>query len=409
MSEAPLSMKALRALFPVLEEKVHGKPLIYLDNAATAQVPTVVQQAIADFYTTYRANVNRGVHHLSQKATDAHEAARERVRRFLNAAASEEVIFTSGTTDSINLVAFTWGRQNLSQGDTVLVSAIEHHANIVPWQIVCEEKGASLLVIPVDDRGVLDQTEFDKLLEMGPKLLALTHVSNALGTINPVKEMLAKARAKGVVTLLDGAQSVPHLKVDVQDLGCDFLAFSGHKIHGPTGIGILYGKRELLESMPVWKGGGDMISTVTFEKTTWNELPWKFEAGTPNIEGGIGLGAAIEFVESVGLDRIAAREHELLEYATPKLLEIPGLRIIGTAPEKVAVLSFVIDGVHPYDTGVLLDQLGIAVRTGHHCAQPVMDRFGVPGTIRASLAFYNTEEEIDALVAGLRRIVGMLR
>jgi len=406
---APLSMKALRALFPVLEEKVHGKPLIYLDNAATAQVPTVVQQAIADFYTTYRANVNRGVHYLSQKATDAHEAARERVRRFLNAAASEEVIFTSGTTDSINLVAFTWGRQNLSKGDTVLVSAIEHHANIVPWQIVCEEKGASLLVIPVDDRGVLDQTEFDKLLEKGPKLLALTHVSNALGTINPVKEMIAKAKSRGIVTLLDGAQSVPHLKVDVQDLGCDFLAFSGHKIHGPTGIGILYGRRELLESMPVWKGGGDMISTVTFEKTTWNELPWKFEAGTPNIEGGIGLGAAIEFVESVGLDRIAAREHELLEYATPKLLEIPGLRILGTAPEKVAVLSFVIDGVHPYDTGVLLDQLGIAVRTGHHCAQPVMDRYGVPGTIRASLAFYNTEEEIDALVAGLRRVVGMLK
>ncbi len=409
MTDSVQSMKALRALFPVLETKVHGKPLVYLDNAATSQVPVVVQDAIAEFSKSYRANVNRGVHFLSQKATDAHEAARERIKKFLNASASEEIIFTRGTTESVNLVAQTWGRQNLSQGDTILVSAIEHHANIVPWQIVAQEKGASLLVIPVDDRGVLDHVAFESLLGKAPKLLAITHVSNALGTINPVKEMIAKVYAKGIPVLVDAAQSIPHLKVDVQDLDCEFLAFSGHKIHGPTGIGILYGKRALLESMPVWQGGGDMISTVTFEKTTWNELPWKYEAGTPYIEGGIGLGAAIDFVDSIGIERIAAREHELLEYATPRLLAIPGLRIIGTAPEKVAVLSFVLDGIHPYDAGVLLDQLGIAVRTGHHCAQPVMDRFGVPGTIRASLAFYNTEEEIDALVAGLLRIQGMLK
>ena len=409
MTDSVQSMKALRALFPVLETTVHGKPLVYLDNAATSQVPVVVQDAIAEFSKSYRANVNRGVHFLSQKATDAHEAARERIKKFLNAAASEEIIFTRGTTESVNLVAQTWGRQNLSQGDTILVSAIEHHANIVPWQIVAEEKGASLLVIPVDDRGVLDQAAFEALLEKAPKLLAITHVSNALGTINPIKEMIAKAHAKGIPVLVDAAQSIPHLKVDVQDLDCEFLAFSGHKIHGPTGIGILYGKRALLESMPVWQGGGDMISTVTFEKTTWNELPWKYEAGTPYIEGGIGLGAAIDFVDSIGIERIAAREHELLEYATPRLLAVPGLRIIGTAPEKVAVLSFLLDGIHPYDVGVLLDQLGIAVRTGHHCAQPVMDRFGIPGTIRASLAFYNTEEEIDALVAGLLRIQGMLK
>jgi len=409
MTDSVQSMKALRALFPVLETTVHGKPLVYLDNAATSQVPVVVQDAIAEFSKSYRANVNRGVHFLSQKATDAHEAARERIKKFLNAAASEEIIFTRGTTESVNLVAQTWGRQNLSQGDTILVSAIEHHANIVPWQIVAQEKGASLLVIPVDDRGVLDQSAFEALLEKAPKLLAITHVSNALGTINPIKEMIAKAHAKGIPVLVDAAQSIPHLKVDVQDLDCEFLAFSGHKIHGPTGIGILYGKRALLESMPVWQGGGDMISTVTFEKTTWNELPWKYEAGTPYIEGGIGLGAAIDFVDSIGIERIAAREHELLEYATPRLLAVPGLRIIGTAPEKVAVLSFLLDGIHPYDVGVLLDQLGIAVRTGHHCAQPVMDRFGIPGTIRASLAFYNTEEEIDALVAGLLRIQGMLK
>lgn len=409
MTDSVQSLRSLRALFPVLETKAHGKPLIYFDNAATAQVPTVVQQAVADFTQVYRANVNRGVHYLSQKATDAHEAARERIKRFLNAAQSEEIIFTRGTTESINLVAQTWGRQNIGPGDTILLSAIEHHANIVPWQILIEEKGAHLLVIPVDDQGVLDQVAFEELLGKKPKLLAITHVSNALGTINPVKEMIAKAHAHGIPVLLDGAQSIPHLKVDVQDLDCDFLAFSGHKIHAPTGIGVLYGKRALLEAMPVWQGGGDMISSVTFEKTTYNELPWKFEAGTPYIEGAIGLGAAIEFVESVGLDRIAQREQELLDYITPRLLEIPGLRIIGTAPHKVAVLSFVIDGIHPYDTGVLLDQLGIAVRTGHHCAQPVMDRFGVPGTIRASLAFYNTEEEIDALIGGLKRVREMLK
>jgi cysteine desulfurase/selenocysteine lyase len=409
MTDSAQSLRSLRALFPVLETKAHGKPLIYFDNAATAQVPTVVEQAVADFTRTYRANVNRGVHYLSQKATDAHEAARERIKRFLNAAQSEEIIFTRGTTESINLVAQTWGRQNIRPGDAILLSAIEHHANIVPWQILAQEKDAHLLVIPVDDQGVLDQAAFEELLGKKPKLLALAHVSNALGTINPVKEMIAKAHAHGVPVLLDGAQSIPHIKVDVQDLDCDFLAFSGHKIHAPTGIGVLYGKRTLLEAMPVWQGGGDMIASVTFEKTTYNELPWKFEAGTPHIEGAIGLGAAIDFVESVGLDRIAQREQELLDYITPRLLEIPGLRILGTAPHKVAVLSFVIEGIHPYDTGVLLDQLGIAVRTGHHCAQPVMDRFGVPGTVRASLAFYNTEEEIDALVGGLQRVREMLK
>ncbi len=399
----------LRQHFPVLDIKANGKPLVYLDNAATAQAPTEVLQALDNFYTTYRANVNRGVHFLSQKATDAHEGAREKVRRFLNAAHPEEIIFTRSTTESINLVAQTWGRQHISAGDTILVSAIEHHANIVPWQILCQEKNAQLLVIPVDERGVLDQTAFTGLLARRPKLLALTHVSNVLGTINPVKKMIAAAHAAGIPVLLDAAQSAPHLKLDVQMLDCDFLAFSGHKLHGPTGIGVLYGKRDLLNAMPVWQGGGDMISNVTFEKTTYNDLPWKYEAGTPNIEGAIGLGAAIDFIEAIGLDNIAARERELLAYATPRLQKIPGLRLFGEAPEKVAVLSFVIDGIHHYDAGVLLDQLGIAVRTGHHCAQPVMDRYGVTGTIRASLAFYNTETEIDALIAGLRRIQEMLK
>ena len=380
---------------------------MYLDSAATAQKPHAVIDAIRRFHEVDCANIHRGVHELSQRSTVAYEGARNKARRFLNARTNESVIFVRGATEGINLVSSTWGRKNVKAGDEIIVSALEHHSNIVPWQMLCEEKGAILRVIPMNDRGELLLEEYEKLLTPRTRMVAVSHVSNALGTINPVKEIVAMAHRAGALTLLDGAQAAPHIKVDVQALDADFYVFSGHKVFGPTGVGILYGKPELLNAMPPYQGGGDMILTVTFEKTTYNELPYKFEAGTPNIAGGIGLGAALEYIEAIGLDNIAAYEHELLLYGTEVLSRIPGLRLIGTARDKAAVLSFVMEGIHPHDIGTLLDQMGIAVRTGHHCAQPVMDRFQIPATTRASLAFYNTIEELDALAAGLHKVKEM--
>ena len=390
--------------FPVLKQCIHGKPLVYLDNAATAQKPFAVIDAIRKFHEVDCANIHRGVHELSQRSTAAYEETRGKVRQFLNARSKNELIFVRGTTEGINLVASSWGRKNVKAGDEIVISAMEHHSNIVPWQMLCEEKGARLRVIPMDDRGDLILEEYEKLLNPRTRMVAVAHVSNALGTINPVRQVIEMAHQHGALALIDGAQAVPHLKVDVQALDADFYAFSGHKLIGPTGIGILYGKTRLLNAMPPYQGGGDMIRTVTFEKTTYNDLPYKFEAGTPNIAGGIGLGAALDYVTRIGLDKIAAYEHELLLYATETLARIPGLRLIGTAREKAAVLSFVIEGIHPHDIGTVLDREGIAVRTGHHCAQPVMDWFHVPATTRASLAFYNTREEIDALAAGLAKV-----
>jgi len=398
-----IDVDAVRRDFPILSRQVHGRPLVYLDNAASSQKPRAVIEAERCLYEEYYANVHRGVHSLSQQSTDAYEAARAKVQAFLNAASTREIIFTRGTTEAINLVASTFGRTKIQAGDEVLVSGLEHHSNIVPWQMVCEEKGARLRSVPIDDDGEVILEELERRLTPRTRILGMAHVSNALGTINPVKRIVEMAHARGVPVLLDGAQAAPHAAVDVQAIGCDFYAFSGHKIYGPSGIGILYGKTSLLEEMPPYQGGGDMILSVSFEKTTYNELPYKFEAGTPNIAGVVGLGAALDWVSGIGLDRIAAHEHELLEYATPRLLEIPGLRIIGTAREKAAVLSFVVEGVHPHDMGTVLDYDGVAVRTGHHCAQPVMERFGVPATTRASLAVYNTKREIDVLVAGIER------
>ena len=400
-------VEKIRAEFPVLKQKVHGKPLVYLDNAATSQKPLAVIDAIRKFYEVDCANIHRGVHELSQRSTVAYEQTRAKVKQFLNARTKNELIFVRGTTEGINLVASSWGRKCVKAGDEIVVSAMEHHSNIVPWQILCEEKGAKLRVIPIDDRGELLMDEYVKLLGPRTRMVAVTHVSNALGTINPVREIIELAHKAGALALIDGAQAVPHMKVDVQALDADFYAFSGHKLFGPTGSGMLYGKAKLLNAMPPYQGGGDMIRTVTFEKTTYNDLPYKFEAGTPNIAGGIGLGAAVDYVNRIGLDKIAAYEHELLVYGTAALSEIPGLRLIGTAREKAAVLSFVMDGVHPHDIGTVLDRMGIAVRTGHHCAQPVMDRFGIPATTRASLAFYNTPAEIDALAAGLKKVKEM--
>jgi cysteine desulfurase/selenocysteine lyase len=390
--------------FPVLKQCIHGKPLVYLDNAATAQKPFAVIDAIRKFHEVDCANIHRGVHELSQRSTAAYEETRGKVRQFLNARSKNELIFVRGTTEGINLVASSWGRKNVKTGDEIVISAMEHHSNIVPWQMLCEEKGARLRVIPMDDRGDLILEEYEKLLNPRTRMVAVAQVSNALGTINPVRQVIEMAHQHGALALIDGAQAVPHLKVDVQALDADFYAFSGHKLIGPTGIGILYGKTRLLNAMPPYQGGGDMIRTVTFEKTTYNDLPYKFEAGTPNIAGGIGLGAALDYINRIGLGRIAAYEHDLLLYATETLARIPGLRLIGTAREKAAVLSFVIEGIHPHDIGTVLDREGIAVRTGHHCAQPVMDWFHVPATTRASLAFYNTREEIDALAAGLAKV-----
>ncbi len=394
--------------FPLLRQRVNGKPLVYFDNAATSQKPQVVIDTIMRYYAEENSNIHRGVHYLSEKATQAYEAAREKVRRFLNAASVKEIIFVRGTTEAINLVAYSYGRLAIGKGDEVVISAMEHHSNIVPWQIACEERGARLKVAPMNDAGELIIEEYEKLLTPATKLVALVHVSNALGTINPVKTMIGMAHGRGIPVLLDGAQAVPHMRVDVRDLDCDFYAFSGHKLFGPTGIGVLYGKQSLLEAMPPYQGGGDMIKSVTFEKTIYGDLPYKFEAGTPSIASGVGLGAAIDYLSQLDMTKVAAYEHTLLVYATERLLTIPRLRIVGNAREKASVVSFTLDGIHPHDIGTILDLEGVAIRTGHHCAQPVMQRFGIPATARASFAFYNTKDEVDVLVKGIEKVVEAL-
>ncbi|SKB78222.1 cysteine desulfurase / selenocysteine lyase [Parapedobacter luteus] len=398
----------VRKDFPILTRTVNGKPLVYLDNGATTQKPQQVIDAIVNYYTQMNSNVHRGVHHLSQLATDAFEVTRHKLQPFIHAAHEHEIILTKGTTESINLVANCYGKAFVHAGDEIIISAMEHHSNIVPWQIMCEERGALLKVVPINDAGELDMDAYRSMLSDRTRLVAMTYVSNALGTINPVNEIIALAHAAGAPVLLDAAQAVQHLTIDVQALDVDFLAFSGHKMYGPTGVGVLYGKEKWLNAMPPYQSGGEMIKEVTFAKTTYNELPFKFEAGTPNIEAGICLAHAIDYLMDIGLDNIARYEHELLDYATQRLLRIPGLRIIGTAKEKSSVVSFLLEGAHPYDVGVILDKLGIAVRTGHHCTQPLMDRYGIPGTVRASIALYNTREDIDALVAGVERAASML-
>jgi len=397
-------VEAVRRDFPILQERVHGKPLVYLDSANTSQKPRAVIDAEREVYETYYSNVHRGVYQTSVRAEQAFEATRHKLRQFINAKESREVIFTRGTTEAINLVAYSFGRSQVHAGDEVLISAMEHHSNIVPWQMLCEAQGAHLRVAPINDAGEILLEEMGRLIGPRTRLVAVGHVSNALGTVNPIKHIVEMAHEKRVPVLVDGAQAAPHLKIDVQDLGCDFYAFSGHKMYGPSGIGVLYGRAEVLEAMPPFHGGGDMILSVTFEKTTYNVLPYKFEAGTPNIAGAIALGAAVDYLEKLGLDAIGAHERDLLAYATTALGKVPGLRFIGTAKHKAGVISFVLDGVHPHDMGTVLDYEGIAVRTGHHCAQPVMDRFGVPATARVSLGVYNTREEIDALVLGLHKI-----
>ncbi len=404
----PLLAGRLRHDFPALSQTVHGNPLVYLDNAATTQKPLAVLHALTDYYTRDCANIHRGVHLLSERATAGYEAARGTVRRFLNASSEREIVFVRGATEAINLVAQSVVRPKLAPGDQVLITALEHHSNIVPWQMICDEKRAKLVVAPVDERGELVLEEFERLLGPQTRFVAATHVSNALGTVNPVKQMTAMAHARGIPILVDGAQAAPHHAVDVQDLGCDFYTFSGHKVYGPTGIGVLYGKAALLDQAPPYQGGGDMIRSVAFEKTTYNDLPYKFEAGTPNIAGAIGLGAAIDYLEKTGLDNIAAHEGELLCYATGAVASIPGVKIIGAARRKAAVLSFVLDGVHAHDVGTILDREGVAVRAGHHCAQPLMHRFGVPATVRASFAMYNTLDEVDALARGIHRVKEIL-
>lgn len=394
---------AVRADFPILRSSAHGKPLVYLDNAATTQKPQVVLDALAEYYTSSNANVHRGVHYLSGKATDQFEAARVKVARFIGAAEARELIFTRNATEGINLVAQTWGRANIREGDEIVVSAIEHHSNIVPWYMLAAEKGATLRVIPMFDSGELDLAAFHRLLSPRTRLVAISALSNALGTVTPLAEIIKAAHAAGALVLVDGAQAAYHMPIDVGALDCDFFVLTGHKLYGPTGIGVLYGKAALLEAMPPWMGGGDMIASVTFERCTWNAIPNKFEAGTPDISGAIGLGAAVDYVSAIGMDRIQAYEQELLAYGTKVLSGIDGLTIVGTAPRKASILSFVIEGVHPHDLGTIVDREGVAIRTGQHCAQPVMDRLGIPATARASLAMYNTREEIDALAAALRR------
>jgi cysteine desulfurase/selenocysteine lyase len=398
---ASFDVDAIRRDFPILDQLIHGHPLVFLDSAASAQKPRQVIDAMSEFYRHDYANIHRGVYELSQRATNAFEGAREKVRAFLNARETREIVFVRGTTEAINLVAMTHGRRNVGEGDEILITAMEHHSNIVPWQLLCEERGARLVVAPIDDRGALLLDEFEKRLSPRTRLVAVTHVSNALGSVNPVREITRLAHERGIPVLVDGAQAVPHGRVDVQDLDCDFYAFSSHKLFGPSGIGVLYGRAELLDAMPPYQGGGEMILTVSFEKSTWAEIPYKFEAGTPDIAGAVGLGAAIDYLGQVGFDRIAAHERDLLAYGTALLEAIPGLRLIGTADDKASVLSFVLDGVHPHDVGTVLDQEGVAVRTGHHCAQPVMDRFEVPATTRASLALYNTRAELDTLARAI--------
>jgi cysteine desulfurase / selenocysteine lyase len=406
---AQWDVERVRRDFPALHQQVHGKPLIYLDNAATSQKPQVVIDALTAYYSRENSNVHRGVHLLSEKATQAYETGRACVQRFLNVPDTREIVFVRGATEGINLVAASYGRTWVGAGDEIIISAIEHHSNIVPWQILCEEKGAVLRVIPVNDDGELLLEEYARLLGARTKLVAVGHISNALGTINPIEQMIEMAHRQGVPVLIDGAQAAPHLGVDVRALDCDFYVFSGHKTLGPTGIGVLYGKAKWLERMPPYQCGGDMIASVTFEKTTYNALPYKFEAGTPHIAGVIGLGVALDYLSGLGLERVVAYERELLAYGTAALHAVPGVRIIGTARKKASVLSFVVDGVHAHDVGTILDHAGVAVRAGHHCAMPVMQRFGVPATVRASLAFYNTREELDALVAGLHDVRGIFR
>ncbi len=401
-------LERVRKDFPILQLKVHGKPLVYLDNAATSQKPQAVLDALNKYYREENANIHRGVHYLSEVATRGYEGTRVRIKNFLNAASEREIIFVRGTTEAANLVAQSYGRTHLKAGDEIIITGMEHHSNIVPWQMLCEDTGAKLRVVPLNNNGELIFEEFETLLNSHTKLVSLVHVSNSLGTINPIKKIIGLAHERKVPVFIDGAQAVPHMSVDVRELDCDFYAFSGHKIFGPTGIGVLYAKEALLKKMRPYQGGGDMIKSVTFEKTTYNDLPHRFEAGTPDIAGVIGLGAALEYVSGIGYDKIAAHEHELLEYATEALLAIPGLKIIGTAKHKASVISFVLDGIHPHDVGTILDRSGIAVRTGHHCTQPVMKRFNVPATSRASFAFYNTVAEVDALVQGIHTVMKVM-
>lgn len=399
-----VDIKQIRAQFPALHQEVHGHPLIYFDNAATSQKPNMVVDAIAHYYNKENSNIHRGVHYLSQKATDKYELAREAIRRFINAPSTEEIIITRGTTEAINLVSSCLSNWLFQPGDEIIISAIEHHSNIVPWQMACEQSGAILKVIPVLDSGELDMNAYRNLLSDKTKFVTVNHISNALGTINPVEEITSLAHEKGALVLIDGAQATPHMSVDVQSLNADFYCFSAHKMYGPTGVGVLFGKKEILEKMPPYHGGGEMIKEVKFEGTTYNDLPFKFEAGTPNIVGGIGIEASIRFIEEIGIENIAQQEAELLAYATQRLKDIGGIRFIGEAKEKAGVISFIIDGVHPYDAGTILDKLGIAIRTGHHCAQPVMDRYSIPGTMRASFAVYNTKEEIDTFIEGVQKV-----
>lgn len=399
----------IRADFPILDQEINGKQLVYLDNAATTQTPRQVVEASASYYSTINANIHRAAHKLAREATLAHEAARDTVAKHLNAAHEHEIIFTSGTTDSINLVSNTLALSGLiTQNDSVIISGLEHHSNIVPWQMLCQRTGAKLKVIPVLDDGTLDMDAYGQLIDSTVKLVAVNHVSNALGTINPIREIIAAAKQVEALVLIDGAQAAPHLKIDVQELGCDFYAFSGHKVYGPTGIGILFGREDILNTLPPWRGGGEMIKEVTFEHTTYNELPFKFEAGTPDIEGAIALAAALDYMNALGMENIEAHERSLQERATAALKEIPGMKLYGTATNKAAVVSFLIDGIHPYDLGTLIDQMGVAVRTGHHCTQPLMARFGITGTVRASFAAYNTEEEVDAFILAVKKAVMML-
>jgi len=400
-----LDLNKIRGDFPILRQTVNGNPLVYLDNGATSQKPQSMIDAIVNYYTTTNSNVHRGVHTLSQQATDGYEGARAKIQKFINAGDEKEIIYTRNTTEGINLVAHSYGRKNIGPGDDIIVSNMEHHSNIVPWQMLCEENGANLLVVPIDDTGVLIMDEYQKMLSPKTKLVSITHVSNALGTILPAKQIVKMAHDVGSPVLLDGAQAVPHMPVDMQDIDCDFYVFAGHKLFGPTGIGVLYGKAEYLDAMPPFLGGGEMIKSVTFEKTIYNDLPYKFEGGTPDIAGAIGLGAAIDYVTNLGFDRITAHEDELLRYGTEALSKIEGVRIVGTAAHKAGILSFVMDKAHPHDIGTILDEQGIAIRTGHHCAQPVMQRFQIPATARASFAFYNNKEDIDALVKGIDRVI----
>jgi cysteine desulfurase / selenocysteine lyase len=399
-----LDLAHLRADFPALAQEVHGKPLVYLDNAATTQKPHAVIHILNRYYSLDNANIHRGVHYLSERATFAYEKARGQAKRFLHAASEKEIVFTRGATEALNLVAYSWGGANIKAGDEIIISAMEHHSNIVPWQMLCEKTGAKLRVVPINDAGELLMDEYEKLLSERTKLVSIVWISNSLGTVNPIREIVAKAKKVGATTIVDAAQAVSHTPVDVSELGCDFFVLSGHKLFGPTGVGLLYGRQALLEAMPPWQGGGDMIKSVTFEKTLYQEPPFKFEAGTPHIAGGIGLGAAMEYVVRVGLDKIHAYEAELLEYATNAIREVPGVRLIGTAREKAAVVSWVMEHAHAHDIGTIVDQEGVAIRTGHHCTQPVMQRFGVPATARASLAFYNSREDIDALVRALHKV-----